>query len=62
MGSTENKNSQVERFREKARELECDDSAEHFDATLKAVAEHAPAKAKRPSEKKDSRISNRVDA
>jgi hypothetical protein len=46
---------QVQSFREVARELECDESAEHFDAALKAVAKHAPAKDKRPSKKKDSR-------
>jgi hypothetical protein len=46
---------QVKKFREVARELECDESIENFDAKLKAVAKHAPTKAGRPSEKKDSR-------
>jgi len=45
---------QVKKFREVARELECDESAENFDAKLKTVAKHAPAKAGRSSEKKDS--------
>jgi hypothetical protein len=45
---------QLAKFKEAARELECDESTEHFDAALKAVAKHAPAKDKRPSKKKDS--------
>jgi hypothetical protein len=45
------KKSQIE---SSARELECDESADNFDAALKAVAKHAPAKDKRPSKKKDS--------
>jgi hypothetical protein len=48
------KKLQVEKFRKVARDLECDESAENFDAALKAVAKHAPAKDKRPSKKKES--------
>jgi hypothetical protein len=44
---------QVKKFREVARQLECDESAENFDAALKAVAKHAPAKDKQ-SPKRDS--------
>ena len=45
---------QLAKFKETARELECDESEDNFDAALKAVAKHAPAKDKRPSKKKDS--------
>ena len=41
------KKSQIEKFREKARELEADESEEHFVATLKRVA-----KARRPKPKR----------
>jgi hypothetical protein len=51
---TKRPKSQIEKFREAARDVGCDDSEEHFDAALKAVAKHAPAKDKRPSKKKDS--------
>ena len=54
MNRTPAKKTQVEKFREVARQLECDESADNFDAALKAVAKHAPAKEKRPSKKKDS--------
>jgi hypothetical protein len=49
------KKLQVEKFRKAARELECDESEQNFDAALKAVAKHAPAKDKRSPKKKDSR-------
>jgi hypothetical protein len=45
--------SQIEKFREVARELECDEFVENFDVALKAVAKQAPAD-KRPSKKKGS--------
>lgn len=45
---------QIVKFREAARELECDESAENFDAALKGMAKHAPASSKPPSNKKDS--------
>jgi hypothetical protein len=34
---------QTLRFEQAARELECDESEEHFDAALKKVAAHKPA-------------------
>jgi hypothetical protein len=46
--------TQVEKFRKVARELECNESEQSFDAALKAVGKHAPAKDKRSSKKKDS--------
>jgi len=48
--------TQAEKLREVARELECDESADNFDAGLKAVAKDAPAKDKPPSKKKDSQV------
>jgi hypothetical protein len=41
----------LKKFRKAARELECDESELNFDAALKAVVKHAPAKDKRPSKK-----------
>jgi hypothetical protein len=38
-------NSQTENFKEAARALGCDESEERFDAALKKVAAHKPAKA-----------------
>lgn len=42
MGTSADEKSQVDRFREAARELETDQSEEAFDATLKRIAK-APA-------------------
>jgi len=42
--------SQIDKFREAARELETDDSEEAFDAKLKKVAKASPSK---PPEKKN---------
>jgi hypothetical protein len=44
--------SQVEKFREAARELEADESEENFDRTLKRIAKAPPPKAESGSEKK----------
>ncbi len=41
--------SQAAKFRETARELGCNESEEHFDEALRAVAKHKP-KPKRPKE------------
>src|SRR5450432_1448143 len=38
------KKSQIEKFRETAREHECDQSEKGFDASLQTVAKHRPAK------------------
>jgi len=54
------KKSQIQKFREAARGLECSD--ERFDAALKAIATHAPANPKKPSKEKVSRNNCRVDA
>jgi hypothetical protein len=43
MAGTE-KNSQVERFRETARALGCDEDKERFEAQLGKIAAHKPAK------------------
>ncbi len=40
--------SQVDKFREAARELKTDDSEEHFDATLKKIAKAPPPKNEKP--------------
>jgi hypothetical protein len=45
---------QIQKSREVARALECDESAENFDGIEKAAAKHAPAKGEQPSKKKDS--------
>jgi len=37
------KKSQIEKFRDKARELGADESADKFDAALRKVAAHKPA-------------------
>lgn len=36
--------SQIDKFREAARELKTDDSEEHFDATLKKIVKAHPPK------------------
>jgi hypothetical protein len=41
MASTE-KTSQIDRFRETARALGCDEDKEKFEATLRKVAAHKP--------------------
>jgi hypothetical protein len=46
MKTTEKEKSQVEKFREAARELETDDSEEAFDAKLKKIAKAPPSKDK----------------
>ena len=42
MKTTSTEKSQVEKFREAARELETDDSEEAFDAKLKKIAKAPP--------------------
>lgn len=42
------KESQLDRFREAARALECDDDEEHFDAKLKKVAKAPKPKDEKP--------------
>lgn len=43
-------NQQSEQFKELARSLECDESEELFDETLKKVARHKPTKDKKDNE------------
>jgi hypothetical protein len=48
------KKIQVEKFREVARELECDESAENFDAKLKVVSRRtSPKDRRRKDESRD---------
>jgi hypothetical protein len=48
--------TQPEKFRELARELECDESEEHFDRALKRVADSpSPDSNKAPKKKKARR-------
>lgn len=42
--------SQAERFREAARELECDEDEDRFNATLKRVAKEGAKKDEKPAE------------
>lgn len=42
---------QIERFREKARELECEDSDEAFEAVVRKIAK-TPSKKAKPKKKK----------
>jgi len=44
--------SQVERFREMARELGCDESEAAFDAALKRIGSSLPAKDDKPTKQK----------
>jgi hypothetical protein len=44
--------SQIDKFREAARDLETDDSEERFDATLKRIARPAPTKDDEPGDRK----------
>ena len=47
------KESQVDKFKEAARELETDDSEEAFDAKLKKIAKpHPPKEGSKPKDKK----------
>ena len=53
--STTEKTSQIERFKETARALGCDEDKERFEAALGKVAAHKPAiaaKKKRPAKKR----------
>jgi hypothetical protein len=44
------KKSQVQKFRDIARQIGADESEDHFSATLRAVARHKPSpEAKRPA-------------
>lgn len=43
------KNTQIEKFRETARELETDESEENFDRMLKKVAKSSPPKDHKPT-------------
>jgi hypothetical protein len=43
---------QIERFREKARELECDESDKAFEAVVRKVAKTPPKKAEKAKPKK----------
>lgn len=45
-----NQKSQHERFKEVARELECDEDEDRFNATLKKVATNPPKKDEKPEE------------
>jgi hypothetical protein len=46
------KKSQVQKFRDIARQIGADESEDHFSATLRAVARHKPSpEAKRPAAK-----------
>jgi hypothetical protein len=50
------KKSQIQKFRDKARELEADESSDKFDAALRKVATHKPAGAeKTPAKPKDGK-------
>lgn len=51
MKASDEKKSQVDKFREAARELETDDREEAFDAVVKKVAK-APPPAEKPKDKK----------
>jgi hypothetical protein len=44
MGMSENNKSQKERFIETARQLECDEDKERFEAKLKRIAKAKPSK------------------
>ena len=52
MGISEDRKSQVDKFREAARELETDDSEERFDSLLKKVAKSPPPKDAKPEKAK----------
>jgi hypothetical protein len=39
---TDQKQSQLDKFKEAARELECDDDEERFDERLKKLVKHKP--------------------
>lgn len=52
MGKSDEPKSQIDKFREAARELETDDSEEHFDRVLKKVAKSPPPKDKPKAEAK----------
>ena len=47
----ENKSNQIDRFKEAARQLECDDDEAKFDAKLKKIAKAKP-KDEKPDAKK----------
>lgn len=46
------KKPQIEKFREKARELETDDSEEAFEALVRKIAKTPPKPAEKPKKKK----------
>jgi hypothetical protein len=46
------KKTQVQKFREAAREAECDQDEGHFDDALKRVAKAPPPKDEKPAPKK----------
>jgi hypothetical protein len=47
--------SQVQKFREAARELGCDESDERFEEALRAVAKHKPQDDPKPSPKNEDK-------
>lgn len=49
MKTTDKEKSQVDKFREAARELITDDSEEHFDAMLKKIAKAPPPAGHKPN-------------
>jgi hypothetical protein len=49
---------QIDKFRELAREQECDQSQDNFDATLQTVGEHRPAKKQADDSQKSSQAGN----
>ena len=52
MNAKEKQKPQIERFREKARELECEDSDEAFEAVVKKIAKTPSKKAEKGKPKK----------
>lgn len=48
----EKEKTQVDKFREAAKELDCDESEEAFDANLKRIAKSPPPKGERPKKHK----------
>ena len=46
---SETKKPQLERFKETARELECDEDEDHFNATLKKIVTTETEKGKKPA-------------
>lgn len=51
--------AQIERFRETARRLGCDEDKEKFEAQLGKIAEHKPAKEPAPEKKRPGKKPSR---